>query len=138
MTRKEIAKLLNMLYAVYPNTKDIKNPDITLDAWELAFGDEEAERVYKAARVYMKKGRFFPSPADIVENINRGQMLYGETSKINETPVLTDGNNIGGYITPPVAPERQINVFCKGSCVCPYFEGDMCEGTKEEFEACRL
>ena len=137
MNRNEIAKLLNMMYAVYPNTKEIKDPKATLDAWELAFGDEDAERIYKAARVHMKKSKFFPSPADIVENINRGQILYGETVKVNNNPALTSGDE-QRYITPPVAPKTMISVFCAGSCVCPYFEGGLCDGSKEEYEVCNL
>lgn len=78
MNRKEIIELLNIVRSAYPNTK-IDSPKDTVLAWELTFGDDPADVIYKAARHHMNTCKFFPTPADIKKNINKGQMLYGES-----------------------------------------------------------
>jgi len=131
MTREEIITLLKLFKATYPNTKSITDPQSTIAAWELALGDEDAERVYKAARVYIKtKGNFFPSPKDIYELISRGQLLYGTQP---EAPKIE-------------APHTQIEPYCvaarnklsDGTSVCFYYDSDMCFGTEEEWKACNI
>ena len=126
MTREEIVNLLKLFKATYPNTKPITDPESTIAAWELVFGDEEADKVYKAARVYIKsKGDYFPSPKAIYELMSRGQLVYGV---VNEPP----------KITAPEAPKIDIRDFlCPGSCVCPYFDS-VCFGSKEEYDMCIL
>lgn len=74
MTRREIVKLLEALMGAYPMTK-IPDPKMTADAWEMAFGSYEAELVYKAARVYMITGRFFPTISDIHRCMSRTGMF---------------------------------------------------------------
>lgn len=123
MTKEEIVKLLSMMRAAYPNTK-ISDPSGTVAAWELAFGDESASAVYMAARYHMKHSPFFPTVADIVKSISRGQLVYG--GQVPETKA----------IEPPRVDLRER--LCPGSAVCPYFEGELCFGTKEEWEACYL
>ena len=131
MTREEIVKLLKLFKATYPNTKPITDPESTIAAWELALGDEEAEKVYKASRVYIKmKGKFFPSPKDIYDLIGRGQLLYGtqeEAPKI-EAPK----NHIGPYC--PSAREK----LSDGTCACLWYDSDQCFGTEEEWKVCKL
>lgn len=123
MTRVEIIKLLKALRAAYPNVK-IADAEGTVDAWELAFGEDNAEVIYKAARYHMNSCKFFPTIADIRAGINRGALLYG-------SPVATPKKGIE-------APKKTVSVACVGSCVCPYFEGELCFGTAAEMEICNL
>ena len=77
MTREETLKLLSILMANYPNaTGKIKDAAKTADAWEMAFSELEAEKVYKAARLHMETSKFFPSPADLLEKVTRAGLLY--------------------------------------------------------------
>ena len=69
MTRQEIAKLLQSLIGAYPDTF-IKDARATLDMWCLQFAEEDADKVYKATRLYMRKGKKFPAPADIIKLMN--------------------------------------------------------------------
>lgn len=130
MTRKEIAKLLNMMYTAYPHTK-ISDASMMLDAWELAFGDEDAMAVYKSARYHMKTCKFFPTIADIMKGMNKGELLYGENGV-----AITAPNQ--GALPAPTAPEKKIEAYCKGAWACPYFEGGLCFGNKEEYEVCNI
>ena len=130
MTRNEIAKLLNMMFTAYPHTK-ISDASMMLDAWEMAFGDEDATVIYKSARYHMRTCKFFPTIADIMNGINKGELLYGE-SKV----AITASNQ--GNLPAPSAPVKKICTYCDGAWACPYFEGDICYGTKEEYEACNI
>lgn len=123
MTRIEIIKLLKALRAAYPSAK-IADPEGMVDAWELAFGEDDAARIYKAARVHMNGNKFFPTIADIRACINRGELLYGSN---DQTPTRAI-----------VAPKKAVSVACVGSCVCPYFESELCFGTAAEMELCNL
>ena len=122
MTREELIDLLKLFKATYPKTKPITDPESTLAAWELALGDEDTGKVYKAARVYIKtKGNFFPSPKDIYELIGKGQLVY---EALPETTLKLESHNDKDFV-------------CPGSCVCPYYDFS-CKGTKEEFDKCEL
>ena len=77
MTRKEIIELLNVVRSNYPNAK-LPSPRDTVSAWELAFADEPADLIFMAARHHMKTNKFFPTVADIMSCINKGQMIYGQ------------------------------------------------------------
>ena len=132
MTRAEIINLLRILMNAYPNAK-VKNEEGMIAAWELAFAEEDTKKVYQAARVHMRKCKFFPTPADIVENLTRGDILYGEDGLIKRLgpPSIKDTE------VPTIeAPKRKISPDCPGSCICPYFENEFCDGTKEEHAIC--
>lgn len=92
MTRDQITKLLEVLTATYPHAvKNIKDPAAMATAWELALGDFQAEAVYKAARLHMATNKFFPSPADIRNNILKAELIYtGPTVPAIEAPKITD------------------------------------------------
>lgn len=123
MTRVEIIKLLKALRAAYPNVK-IVDPEGTVDAWELAFGADNAESIYKAARWHMNNNKFFPTIADIRASINRGDLSYGSQPRTQNRAIT--------------APKKAVSVACDGSCVCPCFEGELCFGTAAEMELCNL
>lgn len=132
MTRAEIIQLLKIVQDAYPNVK-LKNPQGTIAAWELAFGDEDTKKVYQATRLHMRKCKFFPTPADIVENLTKGEMLYGEDGLIKRLGPPSIKDTEVPTIEPP---KRKISPDCPGSCICPYFESEFCDGTKEEYTIC--
>ncbi len=72
-------QLLRKLSANYPNALNKIDSKELLKNWEMAFGKEDAQIIYKAARVHMDNSPYFPTIADIKKNINKGQMLYGES-----------------------------------------------------------
>lgn len=78
MNRKEIADLLEIVISNYPNVK-IRDAGAMVSAWEMGLGDYSAESVYKAARFHMENSPYFPTIADIKNNIVRAQMLYQES-----------------------------------------------------------
>ena len=75
MTREQTIQLLQFLKGTYPYCK-IEDPRGMVEAWMLAFCDDDAHEVYKAARLHMSKKKFFPSPAEIKENMTRARLLY--------------------------------------------------------------
>ena len=70
MTRKEITELLQKVIAAYPDTF-IKDAKAMVDIWEMNFGNERADIVYKAARLHMTTSKKFPTVSDIRNNIGR-------------------------------------------------------------------
>lgn len=75
MNREEITKLLGLAMAAYPNTKNI-DAKAMVSVWEMAFGEEPAERVYKAMRLHIDTCRFFPTIADIRDVMVRSEIVY--------------------------------------------------------------
>lgn len=116
MTRKEIVDLLKIVSAAYPNAK-ITDPNTMVTAWEMMFGDLPADKVYKAARLHMESSHFFPTPADIKENLARAELLYNspalEAPKRKKRPVIetpegmTDEEHILGIV------EDQMRLECE-------------------------
>lgn len=74
MTREEIIKLLKVISDNY-NVK-IADPKGKATAWEMQLGDYSAESVYKAARLHMATSKYFPSPAELINNIVRAELIY--------------------------------------------------------------
>lgn len=115
MLKNEIAELLNIIAVAYPNTK-IKNPEYMLKAWEMAFGEDEADIIYKAARYHMDTSPYFPTIADIRKAVNKGQMIYGESQQ--------------KAIEAPVAPNKVIPVdttsFCELCGLCDIRDQRFC------------
>lgn len=83
MSREEITKLLALAMSAYPNTKNI-DAKAMVSVWEMAFGDEPAERVYKAMRFHIDSNCFFPTIADIRKVMVRAEMVYNAS----ESPVM--------------------------------------------------
>lgn len=75
MSRKEVLRLLEMLYAAYPNTR-IVSPYLTANAWEKALKKQDAKVINLCARYYIENGRFFPTPAEIIHLVPRIESLY--------------------------------------------------------------
>lgn len=81
MTRAEIANLLEIMAAAYPNAK-LGDAKRMVDAWELAFGKDDAGEVYKAARHHLNTCRFFPTIADIQQCRQKGKLIYSDNSPL--------------------------------------------------------
>ena len=89
MTRQEITKLLEILVSAYPMAADkITDAKGTVMAFELAFGEMDAGRVYKAARLHMMSSPYFPTVSDIMKNLGRTG-IYEASSE----PRLESGAN---------------------------------------------
>ena len=116
MTRKEIVELLKIVSASYPNAK-IADPNTMVTTWEMMFGDLPADKVYKAARLHMESSKFFPTVADIKENLTKADMIYNTVAleapkhrrkPLVETPEgMTDEEHILGIV------EDQMRLECK-------------------------
>ena len=78
MTQRELIQLLRTLSANYPNAISKIDSKELLKNWEMAFGEEDAEAVYMAARLHMKLSPFFPTIADINSKMRRGKLVYGK------------------------------------------------------------
>lgn len=81
MTREEIVDLLEILAANYPNTK-ITDAENMVNTWELAFAEDPAEDIYKAARHHINYKKFFPTPAEIREEVVKARLLYDQESDV--------------------------------------------------------
>ena len=86
MTREEVIKLLAVLSDYY-NVK-IQNPAGKATAWEMVLGDQEAESIYKAARLHMETNKYFPSPADLIKIKPRAEIVF-PTAQINSIEAHT-------------------------------------------------
>lgn len=82
MDKLEAAKVLAIVKACYPQVK-IENAESMVNSWVWQLGDLDADLVMQAARLHVSKSKFFPTPADIRENITRASalMLCEKTEK---------------------------------------------------------
>ena len=90
MTRKEIAALLKVLKANYPNTK-ITDPETMIASWMLVLGEFEQDAVARAVRLYMtEQTSFFPTAGEIRKRIFKADIIYGTDSVKAIEPPKTD------------------------------------------------
>ena len=101
MTREEIIRLLKVISDNY-NVK-IADPKGKASAWEMQLSDYSAESVYKAARLHMSTSKYFPSPADLINNIVRAEIIY------SGPPV----NAIESHSNNSEAMNKYLDDFCK-------------------------
>lgn len=87
MTQQEIASILKVLKANYPNTK-IQDPGTMIASWMLVLGEFEYEAVARAVRLYMtEQTSFFPTAGEIRKRIFKADIIYGsESVKAIEPP----------------------------------------------------
>lgn len=64
MTFEETTNLLKGLEGAFPNTR-LSDPQTMAAAWFDLFSNEDKNAVGAAIRLYMRKGKFFPKPAEI-------------------------------------------------------------------------
>lgn len=115
MTREETINLLEIMIAAYPRFKVVDAKRMA-DAYTLAFANDDAGTVYKAARYCMNTSPYFPQISDIRANMGRA-FIYD-----TEEPVKK--------IDSGKAPEIDVKgiVGCDGHCwecrsdkeLCPF------------------
>lgn len=110
MNKKEAARILAILRQVYPNTKSIDNAEATARAWEMCLGEFSSESVMKAAMLHMKTKKFFPSIAEIRDNIVRAELVYS-SSEIDKD-VLNSGS-VKMIGTPDSDIDEKLDNLCK-------------------------
>lgn len=74
MNKSDMAKVLSILRANYPNVR-IENPEAMVKTWMLTLGEFSVQAVMKSAELHMKSSKFFPTPAELRENIVRSRIL---------------------------------------------------------------
>lgn len=74
MDKTELVKILAILRSNYPNVK-IEKPDAMVNTWMLTLGPFDAEAVRKSAELHMSTSKFFPTPAELRNNITRAKIL---------------------------------------------------------------
>ena len=73
MNKSEAAKILAIIRPLYPNAKVYTESMVSSWVWQL--GEFDANLVLKAAQIHVSKSRYFPTPADIRENITRASIM---------------------------------------------------------------
>ena len=96
MNSKEAAQILAVVRTAYPNTK-IEDAGAMVQAWVMGLGDYSASSVMKAARLHMATAKFFPTIAEIRNNIVRAEIVYNEadieTNRIEPSKQKILGND---------------------------------------------
>lgn len=96
MNSKEAAQILAVVRTAYPNTK-IEDAGAMVQAWVMGLGDYSASSVMKAARLHMATAKFFPTIAEIRNNIVRAEIVYNEadieTNRIEPSKQKLLGND---------------------------------------------
>lgn len=91
MDREKTLRLLGIIKACYPHAK-IEDPEGTVAAWLLAFQEDEAREIYKAARFHIHNNKFFPTPGDITECRAKARIIYTpEEAEMQHPDRLTAG-----------------------------------------------
>ena len=76
MDKKDMAKVLAILQTNYQ--KKIENTEATVGVWMMSLGEFSAEAVLNSAKLHMANSKFFPTPAEIRENIVRHKIILTE------------------------------------------------------------
>ena len=74
MNKTELAKVMAILRANYPNVK-IEKPEAMINAWLMTLGEFSTEAVMKAAEVHMATSKFFPTPAELRKAITHHRIM---------------------------------------------------------------
>ncbi len=106
MIEEQIVDLLEQLISNYPNTK-IKSVEKMIEVWQMAFGEIEAEDVYKAARLHMETSEFFPTVAEINNNIEKAKLIYSNPVGI-EAPQARIEASTSSYTEEMLEPDEII------------------------------
>lgn len=92
MTRTEVKQLLGILRMVWP---DATVTDDTITAWSWAFEDIPARFAEDAAKRWMKTGKFFPKPAEILELIGAQVVAPGLVPEAAWSEVQREVKRVG-------------------------------------------
>lgn len=85
MDKKDMAKVLAILQTNYQ--KKIENTEATVGVWMMSLGEFSAEAVLNSAKLHMANSKFFPTPAEIRENIVRHKIVL----EVRTVPQLESG-----------------------------------------------
>lgn len=91
MSNKDIARVLAILRANYPYAK-FDDPEATIKAWEMCLGEYSSESVFNAVKLHMKTSKFFPTPADIIEKMQRADLIYSPAAQPKAIEAWTSDN----------------------------------------------
>ena len=67
MTKKEMAKIIMSIYALYPNTFQLQtdNLSVVVDAWYMVLGKQDYDATLDKLKRYAAEHRYPPAPADL-------------------------------------------------------------------------
>ena len=77
MTKSELTQILAILRSNYPMIK-IENPKTMVETWFLTLGEFSGEAVLESAKCHMAHSKFFPTPAELRENIVRHKIITNQ------------------------------------------------------------
>lgn len=77
MTKSELTQILAILRSNYPMVK-IENPKTMVETWFLTLGEFSGEAVLESAKCHMAHSKFFPTPAELRENIVRHKIITNQ------------------------------------------------------------
>ena len=77
MTKSELTQILAILRSNYPMVK-IENPKTMVETWFLTLGEFTGEAVLESAKCHMAHSKFFPTPAELRENIVRHKIITNQ------------------------------------------------------------
>ena len=73
MNKKDMARVLAILQTNYQ--KKVENTEAVVNVWMMTLGDFSTDAVMESAKLHMSTSKFFPTPAEIRENIVRHKIL---------------------------------------------------------------
>lgn len=74
MTKSELTQILAILRTNYPLFKP-EDPKAMVEVWYMSLGEFSSEAVLESAKSHMMHSRFFPTPAELRENIVRHKIV---------------------------------------------------------------
>lgn len=77
MTKSELTQILAILRSNYPMVK-IENPKTMVETWYVTLGEFSGEAVLESAKCHMAHSKFFPTPAELRENIVRHKIITNQ------------------------------------------------------------
>lgn len=89
-TEAEILDLFDFLKAIYPpNDKQVQYMDNLITIWSRAFADTPGVVLKRAVELYTEKGKWWPKPAEIHEQIKKANMQVAEeTRQVNAAAII--------------------------------------------------
>ena len=150
MTELEIMNIFEELYGAGLGNAP-KDPAAAVKVWLDFFGGDDALVIGKAVGLHLRKSEFWPTPRDIIKIKERAEWLSeveqqkfreAQQQKLIQQTQQAERDDLISLLTgeqePPKAPAVKLEVYCTGAAVCPYYEMDVCGGTKTEHAHCSI
>ena len=117
MDKKDMAKVLAILQTNYQ--KKIENTEATVGVWMMSLGEFSTEAVLNSAKLHMASSKFFPTPAEIRENIVRHKIVLeaktvprlesGQRAKVTAIPDgMSEEDFLDSIIADQIALETEM------------------------------